>query len=290
MRNNHSPRISTFVSSFILVAAIAATVQTANAQEYGGSIVTFHNKDTKTVKVCIYGGLAQLYPLAEKCMTLKPGERERWDHKGRRHFTVYVFEPALIDELRCKQTPPNDPAYVEILPKGSRSCVKTTERLDGPKPDPNRPPDVSRSDNMLAVCNLSSQEPLHFAITYATGQSGYFTEGWWRLIKNQCLEINLEDLWYKQKLPPHYRFKTYIYAETEGKFGGAVKKVWEGDDPKFAFCINDEKKKQFGNKHQDASDGALVWESDCTTANGKRMVKMWPITVPKLGDPWKWNF
>ncbi len=274
----------------VLIAVIAFGTTPVNTQEYGGSMVYFHNKDAKAVKVCIYAGAAEFFPLAEECLTFKPGEMSSWDKKGIHVFTLYVFEPALIDKLRCKQMLTNDPAYIDILPKGSRNCVNTTARLLVPKPDPNKPPYASRSDNMLMVCNLSSPEPLDFAITFATGQTGYFTEGWWRLIKNQCLEINLEDLWYKQKLPLHYRFKTYIYAETEGKFGGAVKKVWEGDDPKFAFCIDDDKTKQFGNKHQDMTDGAVVWESDCTAANDKRTVKMWPVLVPKAGELWKWNF
>lgn len=285
-------KVRMMFATAVLVSGIGFGIEPAAAQEFGGSTVVFKNDGQTPVKVCIYAGKGELYPFAVECMTLGARSTGRWDHQTRtRQFSLWVFEPGLLDEFRCRTLGLNDPSFVQINAKGAKTCVSSTPRLLAPPPDPNKRPYESRSDNMLAVCNISNPEPVFFAITYATGQTGYYTEGWWRLIKNQCLEINLEDLWYKQGLPVHSRFKTYIYGETEGRLGGAVKKVWEGDDPKFAFCINDDKVKTFGNKHQyPVVEGGVVWESDCASAPGKRIVKMWPVTVPKLGDPWKWNF
>ncbi len=280
-----------FVGKYILIASIAILMQAANAHAQGGSIVGFQNKSKTTVKVCVYAGAAELYPFAEKCMTLKPGEKQRWDRANVPVLSVFAFDPGVIDIARCSLLAIPDPLFIEIFDKGSKNCVQATERVlivPDPKPTPTPPPPGTQRGNTLRVCNTSVSEPVYFAITFALGQTNYFTQGWWSVNKGECQNVDLDRHWREQGLPTTVRYKTYIYGETAGTLGGIVKKVWEGDDPKLAFCINENKGK-FGNKHQDASDG-VVWESDCTAANGKRTVKMWPITIPKLGELWKWNF
>jgi len=278
-----------FVRS-VLVAAITLMIQAADAQTNLNSTVGFQNKSKTTVKVCIYAGAAEMYPIALKCMTLKPGESQRWDRGQVPVLSVVAYDPGLIDVARCSRVAINDPARIEVFDKGSKNCIQATDRVKivpDPKPVNPQPPGPQRG-NTLRVCNTSIDEPVYFAITFALGQTNYFTEGWWYVNRGDCQNVDLDRHWREQGLPATVRYKTYIYGETSGTLGGIVKKVWEGDDPKFVFCINDNKGK-FGNKHQDIVDG-VVWESDCKAAAGKRTVKMWPITVPRVGELWKWNF
>jgi len=257
-------------------------------QSSGNTIVKFKNNGGKAVKVCLYSDVVKTYPFALHCLTIAAGDVKAWDQGRHKQFDIYVFDPGVLDALKCAFRGVANAGLVDIFDIPHAGCLVPRSRPITTKPKPIEPPPPT-SGNMMRVCNLSVNEPVHFAITFALGQTNHFTQGWWRLIKNQCLDIDLEELWRKQGIPTTYRYKTYIYGETAGSFGGAVKKVWEGDDPKLAFCISEDKAVQFGNKQHDIVDG-VVWESDCTTANKKQMVKMWPVEMPAKGTLWKWNF
>lgn len=272
-----------------LLSVTTIFTHTVSAQTSGNTVVKFKNNGRTPVKLCFYKDAEKTYPFALKCITLPPGNVQTWDQGSHKQFDIFAFDPGIIDVLRCSFKGVAGAGLVEVFDKNTDGrCLQPTARTVIVKPTPKPMPPGPPPSEILRVCNISVDEPVHFAITFALGQTNYMTEGWWSVGKNECTNVDLTERWRLQNLPANFRYKTYIYGETAGTFGGIVKKVWEGDDPKFAFCIN-ENKGRFGNKHQDIS-GGVVWESDCTAASGKRMVKMWPVPIPKLGDPWKWNF
>lgn len=56
---------------------------------------------------------------------------------------------------------------------------------------------------------------------------GIVTEGWLRIDAGDCKEFGLpKNISEQQEL----RSRIFVYGETKGLFGGAIKKVWEGDD------------------------------------------------------------
>lgn len=278
------------IGILLVFAATILLSGSVSSQSSGNTIVNFKNNGRKPVKVCLYSDAEKTYPFALKCMTIAPGDVKTWDQGSHKQFDIFAFDPGVLDALRCAFKGVANAGLVDIFDLKTAGCLVPRSRpvTAKPMPKPIEPPS-STTGNMMRVCNLSIDEPVFFSITFALGQTNHFTQGWWRLIKNQCLDVDLEELWQKQGLSTTYRYKTYIYGETAGNLGGIVKKVWEGDDPKFAFCVTDEKSKPFGNKHQDVVDG-VVWESDCAAAAGKRTVKMWPIEMPTRGSLWKWNF
>lgn len=275
---------------FIMMIAALLFPPTISPQAAGSKLVTFKNSSRTPVKVCLYKDVNKTYPFALKCMTLAPGAAQVWDQGKVAEYDVFAFDPGIIDVLRCSFMDLTEFSVVEVFDKEKNDlrCVKPSGRHTVVRPTPK--PSPSPIAEILRVCNTSIDEEVFFAITFALGQTNHMTEGWRSVKKNECTNVDLSERWRLQGLPAQFRYKTYIYGETAGILGGAVKKVWEGDDPKLAFCINDDKTRQFGNKQQEVTEDAVLWESDCTPAAGKRMVKMWPVTVPKLGDPWKWNF
>lgn len=281
----------TRITNILLV--LTATIffaQVASSQASANTKVNFKNNGRTPVKLCLYTDAEKTYPFAFRCLTLAPGASQTWDQEDIKQFDIFAFDPGIIDALRCSFKGVAGAGLVEVFEKNTDGrCIQPTARTVIVKPPPKPLPPGLPPSETLRVCNTSINEAVYFAITFALGQTNHMTEGWWSVGKGECTNVDLTERWRLQGLPTGFRYKTYIYGETAGTLGGALKKVWEGDDPKFAFCIDDPKEKRFANKQTDVSDG-VVWETDCSATAAKRMVKMWPIEIPKTGEQWKWNF
>jgi hypothetical protein len=105
-----------------MAAAIALMVQAANAQNEI-SMAGFENKGRSKVKVCIYAGAAELNPLAQKCVSLEPGSIYRWDRGEFTVFSVFAFDPGVIDKIRCTQKTIVDPATIQIFEKDQKTAL-----------------------------------------------------------------------------------------------------------------------------------------------------------------------
>jgi hypothetical protein len=156
-------------------------------------------------------------------------------------------------------------------------------------------------ESVLAVCNQSIGEKVNFAIAYVVdvsvgvGASHVVAEGWWEVDKGECKAIPWSDRlkkWRNPGLPadikinPHF----YIYAETEGFLGGAIKRVMEGDesDPEdISVCINSAKNFEYRQEPTNSPRFGMSPEKKCADKR-IRMAK-----VPRHNDDlseFRWIF
>lgn len=140
----------------------------------------------------------------------------------------------------------------------------------------------------LRVCNDQDQK-VFFTITFAT-MSNYATEGWWWVSPKNCYEFNLTARLEMAGAPSNFKnsVPVFIYGETEGIFGGVVKKVFEGTDPRYAFCIDDDRSKSFRNYKWRESEGRL--EPLPCAGLKQDLVKMSEIKYPAKGRVLTWRF
>lgn len=138
---------------------------------------------------------------------------------------------------------------------------------------------------MMRACN-NIDEPLFFAISFAAPSRDFRTEGWWQVRANSCILVDMTKRWKLAGIAEGERAQTYIYGETKGMFGGAIKKTWEGDDPLIAFCVNSSKLPYFKNHlfRPNTRDRA-----PCKGA-GKELVQMSEVDFPTSGTTMRFNF
>jgi hypothetical protein len=140
----------------------------------------------------------------------------------------------------------------------------------------------------LRVCN-DQDEKVYFTITFAT-MSNFATEGWWWVNSNNCYEFDLSARMEMAGTPTNIwsSIPLFIYGETEGAFGGAIKKVFEGSDPKFAFCINDDRSKSFRN-YRWRQEGDKAFPIPCS-GSSRDLVNMREVKYPAKGSLLTWRF
>jgi len=140
----------------------------------------------------------------------------------------------------------------------------------------------------LRVCN-KQDDKVFFTLTFAT-VSNYASEGWWWVAAKKCNDIDLTPRMEVAGVPTNFKNAplVLIYGETEGILGGAIKKVFEGDDSRFAFCINEDRSKSFRNyKWREVGNRGVP--IPCS-GSGKELVNMHNIKSPGNGTLYKWDF
>lgn len=140
----------------------------------------------------------------------------------------------------------------------------------------------------LRICN-KQDDKVFFTLTFATA-TNYASEGWWWVEANKCHDIELTPRMEVAGVPVNFKNAPLIliYGETDGILGGAIKKVFEGDDSKWAFCINENRSKSFRN-YRWREVGTKLEPIPCT-GSGQEFVKMRRIVSPAKGTLYRWDF
>lgn len=140
----------------------------------------------------------------------------------------------------------------------------------------------------LRVCN-KQDEKIWFALTFAT-VSNYATEGWWWVGAKNCFDIELTPRMEVAGTPANAKNAppVLIYGETEGILGGAIKKVFEGSDSRWAFCIDEDRSKSFRN-YKWREVGTRAVPIPCS-GSGRDLVNMQNIEPPAKGTLYRWDF
>lgn len=137
----------------------------------------------------------------------------------------------------------------------------------------------------MRVCN-NIDERLFFAISFALTSDNVRTEGWWSMNPNSCITVDMSKRWKLAGLPEGQSAATYIYGETVGIFGGAIKKTWEGEDAVAAFCVNKNKRFYFKNQHYRTNTTVLA----ACKGPAKERVRMSDVRLPSNGTQMRFNF
>lgn len=142
---------------------------------------------------------------------------------------------------------------------------------------------------MMRVCNRID-ERVYFAISFGTDQatSNYRTEGWWNVNPNGCINVDLSKRWKMARIPENLRSRTYIYGETKGILGGAIKKTWEADHNQFAFCVDLKKGPYFKNARFQRIGSTMI-RNKCEKPN-QEIVRMSEVPFPASGTSMGFNF
>ncbi|REJ79353.1 MAG: DUF1036 domain-containing protein [Acidobacteria bacterium] len=139
----------------------------------------------------------------------------------------------------------------------------------------------------VKICN-NQNEKVWFTLSYGYGRGNYFTEGWWYVNPKGCYTIDLSDRWRRAGHREGVTPRTFIYGETEGLFGGAIKKAWQGADRNFTFCINEDRSKSFRNTEATLSNNVPV-RNPCDSP-GQERVRVNALNYPRRGTQLTWTF
>lgn len=139
----------------------------------------------------------------------------------------------------------------------------------------------------LRVCN-SQEEKVFFSISFAIDPGNFATEGWWFVNPKGCFNVDLEKRWKMAGVPANVRSKTYIYGETKGILGGAIKKSWEGTDKQNEFCVNVNKDNYFKNLRYVTVNGNV--KKNACQGSGQELLKMNELSFRGGSELVNWRF
>ena len=232
-------------------------------------------KDPATVtrlQVCVYDEADKVQLLARECTLVNAGKKFKWDRGGdKSKFHVRLYNWYLGGTCR-RMDIPGDVIAVHVAHTPCQISLVT--KATGPAPTPAPKPAL---ESVLSVCNTSVDEKVNFAIAYVvdvspgTGATQVVAEGWWEVGKGQCASIPSSGRLKKWRNPeldagititPNF----FIYGETEGFFGGAIKRVMEGDesDPNgISVCINKDKNFEYRQQPTNAPAFGLAEQKKC---------------------------
>lgn len=112
---------------------------------------------------------------------------------------------------------PGSSREFELLPSNFR--VPTDAIVPPPPP---KPPFASP----VTVCNANA-ETVHFALHFYLFAYAGVSKGWWSVAPGQCEVVDLAEQRRDAGFDPDYGDgEVYIYGETDGILGGAIKKAW----------------------------------------------------------------
>jgi hypothetical protein len=233
----------------LLAASLLGPIAMVQPATMTAQKIEFRNINRYRVQACAYDQADRVYQLiALECWTLNKDQTVTWDRgKDTSPFHLRLFNPQTGETLCYRTDIPGDVLGIEIAYDPCGISLLTKGKGPAPSPAP-KPP----LESVLTVCNTSVREKVNFAIAYVVdvsegeGSTHVVAEGWWGVSKGECKGIPLRarmEKWRNPALPNTVTIypSFFIYGETEGFLGGAIKRVMEGDesDPNdISVCID----------------------------------------------------
>jgi hypothetical protein len=248
-----------------LLGLVGAAEPTATAQQGLPPIwVRISNRGGPALKVCAHDPARGKDGAPLHCWSLQAGKSAVWVRgQETSTFDIRVFRPELSTPL-CERTKIANVYEVSVLAfvdaKANTTCTI-------------KPWNPGWTSYEVKVCNETVKDTVNFVLGYAVDDGDetlVVVEGWWKLKYRGCEYVGMRERMTKWRNNSRHLFyevkpRFFIYAQTTGLLGGAIKQVMEADeDDENAISVCIRKDANFEYRH------SLTTERQCFGSKHER--------------------